>query len=273
MKNANINDSFELVYSKAIKDVLNAMPSDLSALAKHNKGWDSGRFDPRKYLSDSKIRYVKALNLIKKNNSKRILDVGGFLGAFPLAMSRLGYDVTIAEKFSYYDQVLDDVAELLKSNGVKIVDVDFTELVNNFDMLPTKYDCVTCMAVAEHLANTPRFLLENINASLRPNGILVFEVPNLAFWPRRLSFFIKGTTVLSPIEDLYHSAIPFTGHHREYTFNDARYVIHEAGLQIISEESFNYSIKMTNLIEIIKYFPAIFLKEFAEILMFECQKK
>ena len=91
------------------------------------------------------------------------------------------------------------------------------------------------MAVAEHLAHSPRYLIENIYSVLRIGGVFAFEVPNLAFWPRRYSFFVKGNTVLAPIADVYHSAIPFTGHHREYTIDDARYVMNQGKFTIVSE--------------------------------------
>jgi hypothetical protein len=102
------------------------------------------------------------------------------------------------------------------------------------------------MAVAEHLAHSPRILIENIHSVLRPDGVFAFEVPNLAFWPRRYSFFFKGNTVLAPIGDVYHSAIPITGHHREYTIDDARYVLKQGGFKIVGEQFFNYGIGFSN---------------------------
>ncbi len=94
------------------------MPSDLSALAKHNVGWRSGSFDPRQYLLDSETRYLRAARALRAAGARSVLDVGGFLGAFPLTLQRLGFSVSIAEKFGYYDRALDGVSERLTSNGV-----------------------------------------------------------------------------------------------------------------------------------------------------------
>ncbi len=264
---------FLLAYRDTVRQVMQLLPSDLSAIAKHNAGWRSGSFDPESYLLDSEVRYLKALRIIRQTNAKRILDVGGFMAAFPLTLARFGYSVAIAEKFGYYDHALDRIADHLRANGVEVIDADFTEPPNATTAAATGFDAVTCMAVAEHLAHTPRFLLENMHASLRSKGSLIFEVPNHAFWPRRAAFFLKGTSVHSPMSDVYHSAVPYTGHHREYTLGDGRYVAQEAGFEVASEESFNYSLKSSNPWTLLKYAPAFLFKGCAEVLLFHFKKQ
>lgn len=257
-------------YRKAVGEIINLIPDDLSHIGKHNRGWLSGGFD--EYLVNSEARYLRALNVIRNSESKNILDVGGFLAAFPLALSRCGYKVSIAEKFGYYNGALDDIANLLLANGVEVIDADFTDTAFSQIECLNRFDCVTCMAVAEHLAHTPKYLLENIRSALVAEGHLVFEVPNIAFWPRRFSFFFKGSTVHSPIEDVYHSSIPFTGHHREYTLHDARFVIESANYKIVSEETFNYSINTNKLFQIFKYLPAFLFNEWAELIIIDAIK-
>lgn len=112
------------------------------------------------------------------------------------------------------------------------------------------------MAVAEHLAHSPQPLMKNIQAVLIPGGHLIFEVPNLAFWSRRFSFFFPGRTVFAPIAQLYHSAIPFTGHHREYTLDDVRYVLTESGYRIVGEELFNYGLDNLGVFRQLYMLPA-----------------
>jgi 2-polyprenyl-3-methyl-5-hydroxy-6-metoxy-1,4-benzoquinol methylase len=272
MNDREHTQSFSSIYREAVREVIALLPPDLSGIAKHNVGWRTGKFDPCQYLLDSEVRYLRALQAINSEKAHTVLDVGGFLAAFPLALSRMGFSVAIAEKFGYYDHALDKVAEHLTSNGVRVIDADFTEAGGALPAAGTRFDAVTCMAVAEHLAHTPRFLLENIHSALRTEGTLVFEVPNLAYWPRRAAFFIKGSSVHSPIADVYHSAVPYTGHHREYTLSDARYVVRESGFTIISEQTFNYSINSTNPFNVLKYLPAFLLKEWAEVIMLSCRK-
>lgn len=265
--------TFSSIYCESVAQIMDLLPSDLSAIAKHNAGWRTGNFDPRGYLLDSEKRYQKALQVIGVTGARRVLDVGGFLAAFPLTLARLGYSVAIAEKFDYYDHALDRIAEYVSANGVEVIDADFTEPPTAVTAATGGFDLVTCMAVAEHLAHTPRFLLENINAALASRGSLVFEVPNLAFWPRRAAFFLKGSSVHSPISDVYHSAVPFTGHHREYTLADARYVADQAGFEVVSEQTFNYSLKTNELSTLLKYAPAFLIEGCAEVLLLHCRKR
>ena len=133
---------FQKIYRETVDEVIARMPSDWSAIAKHNVGWRKGSFDARQYLLDSELRYLKVLKLLPKTSGTRILDVGGFLAAFPLTLRRLGYDVTIAEKFDYYDKALDGIAQLLTDNNVSIIDADFTEK-SEMDKLKDTFDVVT----------------------------------------------------------------------------------------------------------------------------------
>ena len=263
---------FSKTYKDSSAEIMELLPVNMSVFANHNLGWRSGKFDVGKYLLDSEIRYSKAYEVLSKENAKKVLDVGGFLGAFPLTLQKLGHQVTIAEKFSYYGNALDRVKNHLLANGVGVLDVDFTGFSGDIEDLAETFDGVTCMAVAEHLAHSPKILMENISCVLVKHGTLVFEVPNLAFWPRRYSFFFRGESVMAPIEDVYHSSIPFTGHHREYTLKDARYVVAEGGFSIVKEETCNYSINMGSLWHLIKFAPAILFKEWAEVLLMHCRK-
>jgi 2-polyprenyl-3-methyl-5-hydroxy-6-metoxy-1,4-benzoquinol methylase len=267
-----LDERFPSVYRAAVREISAALPADQSAIARHNVGWRTGNFDPERYLLDSETRYRRALAAIGSAGARQVLDVGGFLAAFPLALSRLGLSVSIAEKFGYYEHALDGVAERLRAGGIEVIDRDFTGPLGDLGALAARFDAVTCMAVAEHLAHTPRDLLENIGAVLKPGGTLVFEVPNLAYWPRRYAFFFRGATVHSPIAEVYHSAVPYTGHHREYTLDDARYVVTEAGFEIVSEQTFNYSIPAGGLWNRLKYAPAFLFKEWAEVILLHCRK-
>ena len=77
---------------------------------------------------------------------------------------------------------------------------------------------------------------------------------------------------MAPIEDVYYSSIPFTGHHREYTLGDARYVLKESGFRIVRELTYNYSIKKSGLWNFVKFAPAFLFKEWAEVLFIHCRK-
>jgi 2-polyprenyl-3-methyl-5-hydroxy-6-metoxy-1,4-benzoquinol methylase len=263
---------FEVLYQQCATEVLERMPDDWSAFASHNPGWRKDRFDAAAYLRMSSVRYWRAYGILAATGAQQVLDVGGFLAAFPLALARLGFEVTIAERYDYYGTSIDAIATHVRANGVRVIDADFSAAVAERASIREGFDAVTCMAVAEHLAHSPRILMENIHASLRPGGSLVFEVPNLAFWPKRYAFFLRGASVLAPISDVYHSEVPFTGHHREYTISEARYVVGEAGLEVIREETFNYGFDTRRIWNRLKYAPAFLFKEWAEVILLHCRK-
>ena len=263
-------ETFRGLYRQAVDEVLVRMPQDWSALSRHNAGWSKDRFDCAGYLNSSLARYWRAYRILARSGAAFVLDAGGFLAAFPLTLRRLGFRVALAEHYAYYGSAMDAIAQLASSSGIAVVDVDLTEPTANLAGLQEGFDAVTCMAVAEHLAHSPRALLANLHATLRPGGTLVFEVPNIAFWPKRFAFFVRGQTVLAPIEDVYHSAIPFTGHHREYTLDEARYVVREAGFEIVSEQTFNYGFDSHSWWNRVKYAPALLWPTWAELILLEC---
>lgn len=263
---------FEVVYRQCAAEVLERMPEDWSAFSSHNLGWRKDRFDAAEYLRMSCERYWRAYRILAAAGAQRVLDVGGFLAAFPLALARLGLAVTIAERYDYYGTAFDAIAAHARANGVRVIDADFSAEVADRASILERFEAVTCMAVAEHLAHSPRILMENIQAALRPGGSLVFEVPNLAFWPKRYALFARGTSVLAPISEVYHSEVPFTGHHREYTISEARYVVGEAGLEVVDEETFNYGSDTRGIWNRLKYAPAFLFKEWAEVILLHCRK-
>lgn len=263
---------FSSVYQACVREMAERMPTDWSALAKHNAGWGNVRFDHQSYLITSEIRYWYALRFLLAEYARNVLDVGGFLGPFPLALKRLGYEVAIAERYGYCGNTMDRIASHLDANGVRVIDADLTEPAGMPQDLQGRFDALTCMAVAEHLTHSPKTLMDNLRDGLRPGGLLVIEVPNVAYWPKRYAFFFRGETVHSPIAEVYHSAIPFTGHHREYTLHDARYVLPEAGFEIIEEQAFNYTVSPNRPLQFLKYLPAFLFREWAEVIMLGCHK-
>jgi len=263
---------FDALYQQCVTEVMERMPDDWSAFAKHNVGWRKDRFDAEGYLRMSSERYWRAHRILAATGARSVLDVGGFLAAFPLSLARLGFEVAIAERYAYYGTAIDRIAGHARANGVRVIDMDFATALADRAAVYERFDAVTCMAVAEHLSHSPRVLMENIRAALKAGGALAFEVPNLAFWPKRYAFLVRGESVLAPISDVYHSEVPFTGHHREYTISDARYIVGEAGLEVVREETFNYGFDTQRIWNRLKYAPAFLLKEWAEVILLHCRK-
>jgi 2-polyprenyl-3-methyl-5-hydroxy-6-metoxy-1,4-benzoquinol methylase len=215
----------------------------LEGLGRHNPAWGPGRHDVRGYLEASEKRYVYALCLLRRSGAGplrdlRLLDVGGFMGAFPLALRRIGAEVALTEKYDYYYGAFDPIRDLLADAGVQVLDVDFTEPLGASET--GRFDAVFNMAVAEHLAHSPRPMMDNTRAVLVESGRLLLEVPNLAYWPRRMAL-LRGETVHPPLPDVYVADPPFTGHHREYTEADLRELHELAGFTVHDLVTLNYT--------------------------------
>jgi len=124
-------------------------------------GWSPERFDFGEYLRKSLRRYQVAIAALDRPGGLgRICDVGGFFGAFPLAMARLGHDVSMTEALRYYSKAFHPLFDYLRDEGIKIIDWDPFELA-----FGTDYGRFN-MAVLEHYPHPPELLLRNLRSIL-----------------------------------------------------------------------------------------------------------
>jgi hypothetical protein len=49
-------------------------------------------------------------------------------------------------------------------------------------------------------------------------------------------------------------------------------VVHESGFRVLAEHTFNYSVDLGNLLQRLKYAPALLFKEWAEVILLHCRK-
>ncbi len=187
---------FGRVYREAAADIVPFLtPERLEVIGRHNPGWKPGRFDASAYLETSEIRYAAALAAFERHGGEavegplRVLDVGGFMGALPLAMARLGAQVTLSENYGYYEGAFDELRDYLAAEGVEIWNLDLSEPLESVPA--DRFDLVAAMAILEHLPSSPRPLLLNAKALLAESGRLVVDVPNIAYWPNRVGLHAR----------------------------------------------------------------------------------
>ncbi|MBI4530045.1 MAG: methyltransferase domain-containing protein [Candidatus Latescibacteria bacterium] len=243
-------------------------------MAVHNYGWTLGLTNFEVYLCASSIRYYKAyLSFAGDKNARRVCDVGGFWGVFPVTLKELGYDITMTETLQYYSDAFGDLFKFIADRGVNILDYDpFQPGVP----IPGCFDVITVMAVVEHYPHSLKYFIQNIMAMIHPGGTLYIEVPNIAYWPKRLNLLF-GRTPLVPLKDIFTSEIPFIGHHHEFTISELRDLVQLAGLSLLSEDYFNYSPNNLPSLKTILRYPTRFLaflllKDTQELLAVVCQK-
>ncbi len=104
----------------------------------------------------------------------KILDAGCGEGVLVEKYSRQGWDITGVDK-NYASQYVQEGS---------IIDLPFES---------NRFDTVLCLDVLEHILypDQEKALLE-IQRVLKPNGLAVFSIPNLAHFTSRLKFMLRG---------------------------------------------------------------------------------
>lgn len=171
------------------------------------------------------------------HGAKTVCDIGGFGGVFPIVMKKLGFDMVMTEALKYYSAAFTPLFDAVRNAGVTIIDYDPFEDRPGF---PDRFDAVTCMAVLEHYPHSPHFFMSNLESLVKPSGAIYLEVPNIAYWPKR-AVMLLGKSPLPDISEIYSSAVPFIGHHHEYTMVELKKLASLSALEVKAEYAFNYS--------------------------------
>lgn len=213
---------------------------DVRDLARHNAGYLRYGAAPFEFLVEQeKGRFVHALDFITRSGGpRRVCDLGTFVPYLPVALALLGFEVRIVEKFAVYGASVETaLRRIADDTGVVVHDLDI--LTDPFDSIP-KSDVVLLMAVVEHLNGSPRGLMERIRALLAPGGTLLFEVPNMAEFTKRLRL-LAGESPLGPYSSYLESAYPYMGHNREMTRAEVRELLETTGFRVDALRCYDYS--------------------------------
>lgn len=224
----------------ATEQVLGAIQgADLSRLARHSPALLG--YDWTGYLGCSAARIVRAHHAVAAHAPAhgRVLDFGSYFGNFALALRAGGFQVDAVDSYDAYGTSLSGCVSLMRDAGIVVHDfgADGTAL----DGLTGRFDAVICAGVVEHIPHTPRLLLERLTALLKPGGVLVMDTPNLAYLYHRLAM-LEGRSIFAPLAGQYYTELPFEGHHREYTVAEVRWMLEAAGHDVLSIDTFNYSV-------------------------------
>jgi 2-polyprenyl-3-methyl-5-hydroxy-6-metoxy-1,4-benzoquinol methylase len=231
---------FDRIHHETVREVYaHWSPSMQERLAENCRGWAPDAFDFRNYLEASSVRFYRAyLQIAALAPGRRICDIGGFWGVFAVTLQALGFDVTMTESLDYYGGVFDPLFRAIEARGIAVVNYDPFAPDRR---LPARFDAVTVMAVIEHYPHSLKPFLGNVKGLLGPSGIVHIEVPNIAFWPKRVAF-LRGETPLADARTIFRSGTPFVGHHHEFTMDELRGIAELAGLEVVREDFYNYSL-------------------------------
>lgn len=229
---------FGRVYHGVVQEVLEyATPQMQKELSLHNAAWSEGHTDFAAYLEKSVVRFERAYGELERIGATSVCDVGGFWGVWPVTLKRMGVDIVqMTEAKRFYSGAFDQLFAFIEREGVSILDADpFTDSLED-----GSFDLVTAMAVLEHYPHSPRFFMENLVSVCAVHGVIYLEVPNIAYWPKRVGL-LRGRSPNPPIESVYASVVPFTGHHREYTLRDMHTLASLSGLTVDRSQLYSYS--------------------------------
>lgn len=267
---------FDRVYQKGVRAVFEHWTREMQeSIALHCHAWGPGRFDFKNYLEASAVRFYKAYRRIAERGTHlSVCDVGGFWGVLPLTLKELGYEAAMTESLKYYNSSFDALFAFIRSRGVEVFDYDPFE---EGAALDERFDVVTLMAVLEHYPHSHRTLMENVSQLMKPAGRLYIEVPNIAYWPKRVGL-LMGRTPLANLADVYRSRVPFIGHHHEFTIDELRDLVRLSGLRVLAEDFYNYSqgsepdLKML-VRSPLQFMAFMLLKEARECLAVVCERE
>lgn len=213
--------------------------ADLSRLARHSPALLG--YDWTGYLRCSAARIVRAHRAVAAHAPAggRVLDFGSYFGNFALALRAGGFRVDAVDSYAAYGASLSGCVSLMRDAGIAVH--DFGDDDATLDGLTGQFEAIVCAGVVEHIPHTPRLLLERLTRLLQPGGVLVMDTPNLAYLYHRLAL-LDGRSMFAPLAGQYHTELPFEGHHREYTVAEVTWMLEAAGHEVLSIDTFNYSV-------------------------------
>ena len=231
---------FDRVYQKVVRDVYAYWSPTMQArLAENCVGWAPGAYDFKNYLQSSSVRFYRAYSrIVELAPGPKVCDIGGFWGVLAVTLKELGLDAVMTESRRFYGDAFSPLFEAITAREITVLDYDPFQPGAG---LTERFDAITVMAVMEHYPHSLSVFLQNVTSLLKENGIIHLEVPNIASWPRRIAF-LRGRTPLVDARVIFRSGVPFVGHHHEFTMDELKGVAELAGLEVVREDSYNYSL-------------------------------
>lgn len=130
------------------------------------------------------------------------------------------------------ENILNTAQKKIKEDFFKTKSIYF-KLADINEGIPFKknfFDAVCAVAFLEHIFN-PDFIIKESKRVLKNNGILIIEVPNIAWLPYRLDFLLGRLPTTG-------NEIGWDGGHLHYfTFETVRQLLEQNGFKIVKEST------------------------------------
>jgi len=194
------------------------------------------------YLRQSAIRVLNLIEFLRDAGTTggRVLEVGALFGQFATALRRLGYDVTVVDRYRSQNGAFDGYVGYFRELGIEVIEA---ERSNEAAMTASlgQFDAVISMAVIEHIPHTPREFLKMLVSHVTPGGVLAVDTPNIArFWNRRQ--LNAGLSIHQDLKVQFFCDIPYEGHHREYTAAEVAWMLEQSGCRDVRTALYDYNL-------------------------------
>jgi SAM-dependent methyltransferase len=190
-----------------------------------------------------KPRYLKVCELIEQNltgQRKTIVDLGCGFGVFLYLAVKMGFEKPIG--VDYFVQL--EETFIAEQNNAKILSANFDEYNFLAELESNTVDCVVCSQVFEHLFNYPLGFLKEAWRIVRPNGLLIIDIPNPNTFAsavrlirgQSLSWGIVDFAKTPKINEEGKSVAKWDIHYMDYSQKDLEEIVSDLpGVQIIEK--------------------------------------
>ncbi|MEM0010911.1 MAG: class I SAM-dependent methyltransferase [Conexivisphaerales archaeon] len=193
-----------------------------------------------RFISEAHGPHVKIIRHVGRG--RRVLDVGCATGYLAEELTEKGNEV--------YGIEVDSEAAMEAREYYKDVLVADVESLEELPYPEKFFDIVICADVLEHLRKPDR-VLRMLKRYLKPEGLLIVSLPNIAYWRVRMNLLLGKF-------DYEEVGIMDRTHLRFFTIKTGKELIERCGFKIIKVEYCGWAMEYFPL----KLFPTWFAYQF-----------
>ena len=150
---------------------------------------------------------------------------------------------------------LDALAQATQKGYEQVYALDLIRDPSGLGMVPDLiFDCIICADVLEHLVN-PELILPILANKLRPGGLMIVSLPNVAFGLNRLHLLLGNW-------NYREYGIMDKTHLRFYTIQSGIRLVKESGLEVLKVQPYNQFGVLRHLKLLDRLFPSFFAYQF-----------
>jgi len=211
-----------------LDQIAEEFPADLRQRGIH-RNWNAYRYV---------LTQISGLLESLPSSPGKYLDLGSGAGVIPLVMAEAGLQVSVMDTWKEYAEEADNLmgnfaqfAARFDRHGVQWTNHDIGETPLPFS--PDSFDLITLFDVFEHLP-APRNVLEEIHRLLRPGGLLLVTLPNVANLRNRLRLLLGRSPHADSIKTWFEPV--FFGHYREMTIGEMKETLSRFGFSVAASK-------------------------------------